>query len=341
MILYLSNFLSAHGITPQPCEFLVTQLQNQYHIKWKSSKKNNFARAYDQIFALVKYRKKIKLVIIDLYAYNSFYLSCLCGFMCRVLKLPYVSVLHSNELVSKFSRKSRLLFSFLKGAKVNISPSGFFAELLTKNNFPSKVISNPIELNLYKSVDVTLDYPRMLWVRTIHTKYNPLLALKVLKRIIPAFKESKLTMVGPFTEPAYSDCVRFVKENSLEKSVTFSGLLHKKDWIAMAGKYNLFINTTNLDNAPVSMMEAAALNLPMVSTNVGGIPYLFENNKEAVLVDPDNEIAFSEAVVTLFRNDTTCKLMTENARKKVEGMGWGNVVKDWQILFTEMGISSR
>lgn len=340
MILYLSNFLSAHGITPQPCEFIVEHLKKQYKISFRSTKKNSFARIYDQIFALAKHRKKVDLVIIDLYAYRSFYLSCLCGLVCRVLKLPYVSVLHSHELAPKFSLKSPLLFSFLKGAKVNIAPSGFFAELLVKNNFSTKVISNPIELSLYKPIDVTLDYPRMLWVRTVHTKYNPLLALKVLKKIISSFEKSKLTLVGPVTEPAYSDCVRFVKENGLEKSVTFAGLRSKKDWIALAAEHNVFINTTNLDNAPVSMLEAAALNLPIVSTNVGGIPYLFENNKEAILVNPNNEAAFSAAVTSLFGEKTTCKLMTENAMKKVIGMSWDYVEKEWLTLFTEMGIFS-
>ena len=57
------------------------------------------------------------------------------------------------------------------------------------------------------------------------------------------------------------------------KKITITGILRKAEWIELSKDYDVFINTTNVDNMPVSVIEAMALGMPIVSTNVGGIPF--------------------------------------------------------------------
>ena len=339
MILYLSNFLSLKNRTPQPCEFIVGHLKKEYEIIHQSSNSNFLRRVFDEVFALFKYRNKIELVIIDLYAYRSYYLACLCGFICQLLKLKYITVLHSHELVSKFNQQSFLLLNFLRHAHMSIAPSLFFAKILHKNNLQVQLIHNPIDLNLYSETDIQSDTPKMLWVRTIHPKYNPLLAIEILKRVRDKHSEATLTMVGPFTEPTFTDCKKLVNEYGLTNHITFTGYLSKKDWIPLAKNHNVFINTTNLDNAPVSLIEAAALGLPIVSTNVGGIPDLFENNHEVLLVNPNDDTAFANAVISLFDNPSKTAQMKNNALHKAKQMDWSKIKEKWKLLLEQEGIN--
>ena len=55
----------------------------------------------------------------------------------------------------------------------------------------------------------------------------------------------------------------------------------KKEKKELASKHDIFINTTHFDNTPVSVMEAMALGLPVISTNVGVIPFLLTNEQNA------------------------------------------------------------
>ena len=91
----------------------------------------------------------------------------------------------------------------------------------------------------------------------------------------------------------------------------------------------MFINTTNFDNMPVSVIEAMALGLPVISTNVGGIPYLIDNEKDGFLVNKNDAMAFVEAIKKVVNNVEFTQKITSNARNKAEDFNWSNVKNLW------------
>ena len=95
----------------------------------------------------------------------------------------------------------------------------------------------------------------------------------------------------------------------------------------MLHKFDIFINTTDFDNTPVSLMEAMALGLPIVSTNVGGLPYLIDNGKDGFLVDNKNPLAMANSIQNLIEENLT--EVATNARTKAESFSWENVRTKW------------
>jgi len=85
---------------------------------------------------------------------------------------------------------------------------------------------------------------------------------------------------------------------------------------------------------PVSVIEAMALGLPVVSTNVGGLPYLLEHEKDSLLVPPDDVDAFLVAVKQLINNPEASKTIAIHARKKVEQFDWDLVKERWKELLS-------
>ena len=81
---------------------------------------------------------------------------------------------------------------------------------------------------------------------------------------------------------------------------------------------DIFINTTNFDNTPVSLIEAMALGFPVVSTNVGGIPYLIEDRKDGLLVPANDVAAFAKAIDELCAHSELTQTLSVNGRKKAE-----------------------
>ena len=114
----------------------------------------------------------------------------------------------------------------------------------------------------------------------------------------------------------------------------FTGKLTKSEWIHLSKDYNVFINTTNIDNTPVSVIEAMALGLPVVSTNVGGIPYLIEDHTNGLLVEKNNAEAMAAAVVTLMNDAIKREQLILNARKLVEGFDWERVKYAWKEILS-------
>ena len=115
----------------------------------------------------------------------------------------------------------------------------------------------------------------------------------------------------------------------LNLNVKFTGKLEKKKWIELSKDYNVFINTTNFDNTPVSVIEAMALGLPVVSTNVGGMPYLIENEIDGILVSPNQSESMSSTIVSIIDDSDKREMIIKNARSKVEKFAWTDVKSLW------------
>jgi glycosyltransferase involved in cell wall biosynthesis len=104
---------------------------------------------------------------------------------------------------------------------------------------------------------------------------------------------------------------------------------------------DIFLNTTNVDNTPVSVLEAMACGLCVVSTNVGGIPYLLEHERDALLVPPDNPEAMAKAVHRILTEPGLAESLSQNARKKVEQFDWAVVLPQWERLFGDVAFESK
>ena len=75
-----------------------------------------------------------------------------------------------------------------------------------------------------------------------------------------------------------------------------------------------------------------ALGLPIVSTNVGGLPYLIKNNKEGVLLEPNNPKLFVEAIKEILAKPEITNTLIWNARNKAEQFDWEIVKNQWNKL---------
>ena len=78
-------------------------------------------------------------------------------------------------------------------------------------------------------------------------------------------------------------------------------------------------------------MEAMALGLPVVSTNVGGMPFLIDDVSDGLLVTKSDENEMTNAILSIL--DNKYPNLAVNARKKVENFSWDTNKEKWfQIL---------
>ena len=104
---------------------------------------------------------------------------------------------------------------------------------------------------------------------------------------------------------------------------------------------DIFLNTTNVDNTPVSVLEAMACGLCIVTTNVGGIPHLLEHEHDALLVPSDDPAAMAAAVRRILTETGLAARLSHHARAKAERMDWSVVLPQWESLIRAVGSSSQ
>lgn len=111
--------------------------------------------------------------------------------------------------------------------------------------------------------------------------------------------------------------------------VVFTGKLSKSKWVKLSEQYDIFLNTTHYDNTPISVIEAIALGLPVISTNVGGIPYLLKDRETALLVDDNDVDGMVAGIRELISDENLKDKLVMNALNLVQQFDWDIVKNKW------------
>ncbi|WP_199757277.1 glycosyltransferase family 4 protein [Formosa maritima] len=333
-VLYIGNKLNSKRSNVSSISVLGPMLEDEgFKLRYASSYPNKIKRMLDMLWTCFKYRKQTDVVIIDTYSTQNFYYALLVSQFCRLLDLKYVTSLNGGNLPMRLKKNPILCRTIFNHAYKLVSPSTYLKEAFESYGYQNVYyIPNSLEMEQYVFHSKAFQKVELLWVRSFSAIYNPLLAVKVLKKLKDDGLQASLCMMGPDADGSLEAVKQLA--NDLDVSVRFTGKLPKKDWLALAKDYNMFINTTNFDNMPVSVIEAMALGLPVVSTNVGGLPYLLKHEKDALLVPPDNAEAFVVAIKQLLNNPLATRTMAFNARQKVEQFDWNLVKHQWIKLLS-------
>lgn len=316
------------GLNATTIDTLSKKLQEEgFSITTTSSKKNQIVRLFDMMFSVLK-NYKVNYVLIDTYSTSAFWYAFFVSQLCRFLKIKYIPILHGGNLPFRLDNSPKLTKMIFNHSHINVAPSNYLLSEFKKRGFENTIhIPNSIDVSNYTFKLRDKIEPKLLWVRAFAFIYNPKMAIDILSKIKINYPEATLCMVGPDKDGSLEVTKKYA--NELKLDVDFTGKLTKGEWCKLASSYDIFINTTNFDNTPVSVIEAMSLGLPIVSTNVGGLPYLIENNNTGLLVDANNFEKMVEAVEKLLQDVELTHRLSNNARLMAEKFDWSQVKKEW------------
>ncbi|WP_341214791.1 glycosyltransferase family 4 protein [uncultured Wocania sp.] len=328
-LLYIGNKLSNKGKTVTSIETLGELLKAEgFAIETASNKVNKVYRLVDMLNSVIKYRKQTDFVLIDTYSSSNFYYALFVSQLCRFLRLKYIPVLRGGNLPNRLKSHPKLSKLIFNNAYKNVAPSLYMQSSFEVLGYSNLVcIPNSIEIKNYPFKIRNIDKIKLLWVRSFSKIYNPLLAIQVLKALKDKHIDVELCMVGPDNDGSLEETKKYAEK--LNVKVTFTGKLEKEEWVGISKNFNVFINTTNFDNMPVSVIEAMALGLPVISTNVGGLPFLITNEVDGILIPPNNVEAFVQAIIEIKNQPEKIKTMVISARKTAEQFDWNIVKNQW------------
>ena len=149
-----------------------------------------------------------------------------------------------------------------------------------------------------------------------------------------AFPEAKLDLVGrgPL-EPQIRSLIRQLKL----AGVNFAGAIPHHDIGRFYDVADIFINASSLDNVPVSILEAFASGLPVVSTAPEGMAYLVEHERTGLLSEPGDARALAENVMRLLTHPELSSRLALNAHADVQRYLWEPVREQWLELYDSLG----
>lgn len=331
-VLIIGNFLSAAGGSRGVCEELALRLESTgWNVITASSRPNRFMRLMDMIKTVISQRQRYRVAQVDVYSGTAFLWAEVVSWVLRAVRKPFVLTLHGGNLPTFAARYPRRVRRLMQSASAITAPSAYLYEQMQPYCAHPILLPNPIELANYPYRYRTILQPQLVWLRAFHAIYNPTLAIQVVEILKEAFPEIHLTMIGPNKgDGSFEQCQAEVSKLGLTTQVTFSGGVKKSevpDWLQ---KGDVFLNTTNFDNTPVSVIEAMACGLCVVTTNVGGIPYLLTHEYDALLVPPNDAYAMADAVRRLLAAAGLAGNLSRNACETVRNFDWLTILPQWE-----------
>lgn len=248
-------------------------------------------------------------------------------FLCSVFNKPVIINYHGGDAYNYFIKHKRLLAWSMKRCHRLVVPSAFLHKVFETLGYESIVIPNfaNIERFSYKKNN---DYaPIILSTRNFTDVYNIACAINAFKYVVNKYPLAKLNLAGD--GPELDNLKKLASDLSLKENIVFLGNIPNDKMPAIYSKSCIFINTSNIDNMPGSIIEAFASGLPVVSTNVGGIPYMVEHGLTGLLAEPDDSKRLGEHLLFLIENPDVSRNLTQNGKEYIKKLTWINIRQKW------------
>jgi len=297
---------------------------------------NKILRLFDTIHTVINKRNQYDIAVVPLFGtWPSFLWQIIIVRLLKLFEKKVILRILGGSIPERTDKGAQRFIRSMKRADILIAPSAYMSQYFENKGFNILVIENPIDLSQYKFHSKEIIRPRIIWMRAFTEIYNPKMAIRVAKRLANRFDNFQMVMAGkdgPLTTPIK----KMAEENGLSDKIIFPGYINMQEKLAFANDYDIYICTNKIDNAPVSLIEFMALGLPVVSVNVGGIPYLIKEEQNGLLVKDDDDEAMFLEICRLIENPSFATSICCNAYKYARQYDEKNVIYKWKMLIKEM-----
>jgi len=236
---------------------------------------------------------------------------------------------------------ARIKPTLAKAAGV-VVPSGFLSKVFGDFGIPTRIIPNIIDLDTFAPVaagpagsSVGATGYVVVITRNLEPIYGLDTAIHCIAQARAAIPGITLRIAG--SGPQRDELQKLVVKLGLENSVEFLGRLDRADIVELYQQADVMVNPSLVDNMPNSVLEALACGVPVISTNVGGVPYLVEDGKTALLVGPRDATGMAEALVRLHGDAALQHSLSARGLELVRQFAWPEVKAQWLAVYSEGG----
>ncbi|HLM24539.1 MAG TPA: glycosyltransferase family 4 protein [Pyrinomonadaceae bacterium] len=279
-----------------------------------------------------------------IHVFSASYLSFLLAptpaiFIARLFGKKVILNYHSGEAEDHLRCWPRTSVPIMKMADELIVPSVYLVDVFRKFGLHAYAISNIIDQDQFKFRERKPLRPIFLSNRNLYPLYNVACTLRAFARIQQKFPEAKLIVAGGGRRRPYLESL--ARELKLQ-NVEFRGLVSPDKMRELYDEAHIFLNSSNIDNMPGSILDSFACGLPVVSTNAGGIRCIITHGRTGLLVPKNDFKAMASWAIRLLETPELAESIARNAYEECPAYTWPAVRETWLAAYLRLvGASHR
>jgi len=240
----------------------------------------------------------------------------------------------SGEAEDHLRRWPRTAIPTLHRADAVVTPSSYLVDVFARFGVPAEAISNFVDPDAVRYRRRASLRPVFLSNRNFQALYNVPCVLRAFAVIQARLPEARLIVIGDGPERAK---VHETAQSLALRNVEFVGAVRPEEMGRWYDEADVYLNASDIDNMPNSIIEAFACGLPVVTSRAGGIPYVVEHERNGLLVDcGDHEGLAAGALRVLDDSELAGRLIAEGLRDVELLYTWDAVSDRWATLYRRL-----
>ena len=242
---------------------------------------------------------------------------------------PVVVNYRGGEAADYFKQSFSRVRPTLRRASSIVVPSGFLQGVFQEYRVDARVIPNIVNLQRFHPASTPLEQSgfSLVIARNLEPIYGietAIRAVAILRQQVPAVR-LEIAGSGPLRESLQA----LVAELGLSDCVSFLGRLDPDEMAVAYRRAHVMVNPTLVDNMPNSVLEALACGVAVVSTDVGGVPFVVSHEQTALLVPAEDPQAMADALLRLSRDGELRTGLIERGLQEAGRYDWPQVREHW------------
>jgi len=264
-------------------------------------------------------------------SYASFLLAPLPAMIvARGLNKRVVLHYHSGEADDHLANWGALVHPWLKLAHHIVVPSEYLRGVFAKYGYHVHVIPNVIDLSHFTFRQRQPIGPRLLSARNLEPHYRVDVIIEAFARLKQTVPAATLIVAGSGSQESR---LKSLAASCGADGIEFVGSVDPAFMPKLYDRADVFVNASVVDNQPVSILEAFASGLPVVSTPTGDIGSLVIHDHTGFLVPPFNPEAMSAAVEHVLQQPGHAARCAQRAYDSLYRFTWPAVRDAWARIY--------
>ena len=246
----------------------------------------------------------------------------------RLRGCPVVVNYRGGEADAFLQRAADWVRPSLRRSAALLVPSGFLEAVFQRHGFGSTVVPNVINLERFgvgaaHAEPAAARAPSVLVARHLEPIYDNQTALRAFALLAARYPAAQLVIAG--SGPEADMLVALAEHLGIAQAVRFTGRIDNAAMAALYREADIMLNPSLVDNMPNSVLEALAGGVAVVSTDVGGVPYLVEHRRSALLVPPQDPQAMADAMLLLLGEPDLKERLRQAGLQLADQYTWAQV----------------
>lgn len=241
---------------------------------------------------------------------------------------------HSGEAEDHLRRWPRSTKPIINLVDEVVVPSEYLVRVFAKFEIDAYAIFNVVDLDKFEFRERTPLQPVFLSNRNLESHYGVDCVLRAFAYIQQRIPHAVLTVVG---DGSQREALEQLARDLDLRQISFLGRVEHD---AIYGHYSaadIYLNASRIDNQPLSILEAFACGLPVVTTDAGGIPDIVTDGVTGSMVPVDDCNELATRALELLGDETSASAMVERARAECKRYTWQAVCGQWLSVYHSVG----